>query len=182
MQTLKVDENLELRMVDEKYAPETFRVVRENLEHLGKWLPFANENYTEQTARDFFRTQLEKIRENGGAVYSIFWENELIGGIGFDNFDREAKTAEIGYWLAADRQGKGIITRSCRTVLKQAFGVFGLERIFIKCRAGNLKSRAIPERLGFFLEKEPAGGESEENNETLVVYSIRREDWEKTFG
>jgi ribosomal-protein-serine acetyltransferase len=50
------------------------------------------------------------------------------------------------------KQGKGIMTECCRFVVRYGFRTLDLNRIQIPAATGNLRSRRIPERLGFKLE------------------------------
>lgn len=175
---LRIENDLELKIVDEKYAGEVFKVVSENFEYLNRWLPWVDENYTARTTADVFRHTLNLINSGNGASYSIFLSGKLIGGIGLNNFDTINKSAEIGYWLAADQQGIGIITKSCRALLDFGFGELDFNRISIRCASGNIKSRAIPERLGF--KKEGVVREAEFLHGTfvdLVLYSMLKREW-----
>lgn len=178
MKDLLVEENLELRLVDEKYAEEAFAVVAENYDHLYRWMPWVNKHYTANSARAYFRESRERIRQGRGADFSIFLNDRLIGGIGLNNFDPYNRSAEIGYWLAADRQGLGIITKACRRILEYAFEELDFNRMVIRCATKNTRSRAIPERLGFQIEG--VARQSEFLHGTfmdLVVYSLLREEW-----
>lgn len=62
------------------------------------------------------------------------------------------RNAMIGYWIAGDYQGKGIMTRACTALISYAFETLRLHRIDIRCATGNAKSCAIPRRLGFSYE------------------------------
>ncbi|MFP3338955.1 GNAT family protein, partial [Micrococcus sp. SIMBA_131] len=57
--------------------------------------------------------------------------------------------ASIGYWLAENFQGNGIMTAAVKGIIDQAFHEYGLNRVEIQCGIENKKSRAIPERIGF---------------------------------
>ena len=59
---------------------------------------------------------------------------------------------EIGYWLSEDLQGKGIVTQSCKALIKLGFEVFNFNRIQIPAAEENYKSRSVSERLGFKFE------------------------------
>jgi ribosomal-protein-serine acetyltransferase len=72
--------------------------------------------------------------------------------IDFHHLRTSQGTAEIGYWLAAGHQGKGLMTKACRALIDYGFGTLGLRRIAIQCATGNTRSQAIPERLGFTRE------------------------------
>jgi ribosomal-protein-serine acetyltransferase len=60
--------------------------------------------------------------------------------------------AEIGYWLDQKSEGHGIISRSTLALARYGFESMKLQRIEIRCRVNNTKSRRVPERLSFTLE------------------------------
>ena len=61
--------------------------------------------------------------------------------------------ATIGYWLAKDFCSQGIMLRVCQKLISLTFTRYKLNKVKILCAVGNHKSRAIPERLGFTLER-----------------------------
>ena len=60
-----------------------------------------------------------------------------------------ARHPDVGYWLAQEYNGKGIMTQSVRDLIRLGFDDYSLGRVEIRCAVENRKSRAIPERLGF---------------------------------
>jgi ribosomal-protein-serine acetyltransferase len=103
----------------------------------------------------------------------------MIGRIGLYNVDLNNKSASIGYWLDKEWLGKGVITRSCKAVIDDAFKRLQLNRIEIRAAVENTKSQAIPEKLGF--KKEGIIRQGEFVNDHFVdlyVYSLLREEWE----
>ena len=44
------------------------------------------------------------------------------------------------------------MTTACRALVDHALGEWGLNRVEIRCATGNVRSRRIPERLGFTCE------------------------------
>lgn len=61
---------------------------------------------------------------------------------------------EIGYWLDSRETDHGYMTEAVNALSRACFAAFGAKRIQIKVFATNLKSQAIPERLGFGFEAE----------------------------
>ena len=92
---------------------------------------------------------------------------------GFHAVNRQHRSTSIGYWLDEREQGKGIMTRAVRALVDHALGPWGLHRVEIRAAPENLRSRAIPERLGF--EQEGVLKEAERVGDRYldsVVYGI----------
>lgn len=152
MFVFKVDHEIELRLLEERHAEAIFALVDANRGHLRQWLPWVDAEVSPKEVRDYIRKMREKFAAGTGLVTGVWFQGRLVGAIGFVNLELESRWAEIGYWLDAQAQGQGIITRSCRALINYAFDDLQLNRIVIRCAEGNLKSRAIPEKLGFQLE------------------------------
>jgi ribosomal-protein-serine acetyltransferase len=87
------------------------------------------------------------------------------------------KKTELGYWLAENMQGKGIITGSITVLIRFAFKKLKLNRVQIKVAVGNFKSLAIPKKLGFSFEGiERAGEKHQQLYHDLEVYSLLAND------
>lgn len=146
---LKVDDEIELRLLEERHAEEVFALVDANRAHLRQWLVWVDEEVSVNEARDYIRKMHERFAAFTGLVMGIWYQGQLAGGIGFVNIDSQSRWAEIGYWIGHSAQGHGVITRSCRALINYAFNDLKFNRIVIRCADGNHRSRAIPERLGF---------------------------------
>ncbi len=95
------------------------------------------------------------------------------------NLDQVNRKAEIGYWIAKEFEGKGIITAACRKLITYAFEELELNRVAICAAVGNEKSRAIPERLGFLEEGRARDGLYVNGmHHDLVYYSLLKREWE----
>lgn len=92
---------------------------------------------------------------------------------------------EIGYWLSANHQGKGVITKSCRCMMTYAFEELKLNRLVIRAAVENHRSRAIAERLGFVQEGiARQSGWVHDRYLDLVTYSLLADEWKlmSNFG
>ena len=102
----------------------------------------------------------------------------MAGQIGYNFFDRENHRTEIGYWLGASFQGKGLITMASTALINNAFDRLDIQRIEIKCCTENLKSRKIPEKLGFKLEGIARNAEwLRDRFCDLAVYAMLADEW-----
>lgn len=172
--------DLQLRDLSESHAPKLFELLDANRASLREWLPWLDGQQTVQDSLQFIRTvRIHSDRQESLSV-GIWYRGELCGVIGFHRFDWANRATMIGYWLASEFRGKGIMTEACRAFVDYGFREFRLHRIEIRCAPGNLKSRAIPERLGF--TKEATLRDCEwlyDHYVDLIVYSMLAPDWKK---
>jgi ribosomal-protein-serine acetyltransferase len=178
----RIEDGLELRPVDERHAEELTALVRRDLAHLVRWMPWASDRYTIEDAREFIRRNLRQYAEDQGFATFIFHRERIAGSVGYNNFDWANRKTDLGYWLAADLQGRGIMTKSVRVLVDYAFRRLRLNRVEIYCAVENARSRRIPERLGFTLEGTHRQAEwVHDHFKDLVSYSMLASEWE-TFN
>ena len=176
--TLRVGDNLVLELMDDGHAEELFELTDRNREYLREWLPWLDSNKYLQNTIDFIKYSRKQYKENSSLQLCIRCDGELVGVIGFHKVDWLNHSTGIGYWLSRDRQGRGIMTSSCGCLLDYAFGNLGMNRIEIRCATGNMRSRAIPKRLGFVEEGIVRQAEwLYDHYVDHVVYSILRDEW-----
>jgi ribosomal-protein-serine acetyltransferase len=89
------------------------------------------------------------VEANEGFEPALLVDGRISGGVGFHRVDWVNRSTSIGYWLAADAQGRGLMTAAVTALLDYAFFEWELHRVIIEVIVGNERSRAIPERLGF---------------------------------
>ena len=76
--------------------------------------------------------------------------NTLLGDIGFRHF--EPSHSELGFTLATQQQGKGIMREALETLLGFTFSSLSLHRVIANTDARNTASQGLLTRLGFRLE------------------------------
>lgn len=145
----RVDEEIELRVLDEGHAKELFDLTDRNRDHLRAWLPWVDGTRTTKDTLAFIRTAIEQHRRGDGFQAGIWYRGELAGVVGFHRIDWPGRRVALGYWLGREFEGRGIMTRSCRVLVEHALGELGLDRVEIRAATGNVRSREIPVRLGF---------------------------------
>lgn len=178
MFALKVDEEITLTDLKVESAKLLFELIDSNRNYLREWLSWVdNTNVIDDTIL-YIQTMSDNDIFSERFVFEIHYKDNLAGLIDFNHGDRQNNKVEIGYWLAENYQGKGIITKSCMTLINYAFEKEDINRIAIKCAAGNKKSSAIPLRLNFNFE----GIEREAQllygvYQDILVYSLLKKEW-----
>jgi ribosomal-protein-serine acetyltransferase len=175
----RVDDHTELRLLQESDAEALFTLTEQNRLYLREWLPWVDGTRTVEDSRRFVREGLRQLASNNGFQLGIWFDGKLTGVVGYNYVNHERKQTELGYWLAENYHG--LMTKSCRMLIDHAFDFLNMKRVEIRCAVGNIKSCAIPKRLGF--KDEGVIAQLEWLYERYVdvhVYSMRFEDWKKS--
>jgi ribosomal-protein-serine acetyltransferase len=176
----RLDEEIELRSLDEPDAGELFDLIDRNRDHLRAWLPWVDATRTVDDTRTFIRTARDQEREGDGFQAGIWYRGDLAGVIGYHRIDWPRRRVALGYWLGKEFEGKGIMTRACGALVDHALRELSLDRVEIRAATRNVRSRAIPLRLGF--DEEGVVRRAEwlyDHFVDHVVYAMSRGRWEE---
>jgi len=149
---LKVDDATALRLLCAQDAPELFALTDSNRKHLRAWLPWVDATLSEVDSAAFIEAVTAQRESGRGPTFAVLRDGAIVGIAGFKPIHRSSRVGEIGYWLAADAQGRGTMTECCRILVRYAFLTLDLNCVVIAAATENQRSRAIPERLGFKFE------------------------------
>jgi ribosomal-protein-serine acetyltransferase len=178
MLTRQVAPGIELRLFELHDAEELFAVVQRNRAYLRQWLPWVDFTESAEDVRRFLQRAHNQYEANQGPQAAIIIDGRIAGSVGCHPIDWANKHCSIGYWLDADRQGRGLMTKCCEALLDYLFDDLALHRVTIQCGTGNQRSCAIPGRLGF--TREGVMREAEWVNDRwvdLVVWGMLSQDW-----
>ncbi len=122
-----------------------------SLDHLRPWMPWANHEPTGLDAKiATLRTFRGKFDLGQDFVYGIFNREEtlVLGGTGLHT--RPGRGArEIGYWIRADAINRGLATEVAAALTRVAFEIDHVRRVEIHCAPDNVRSAAVPAKLGY---------------------------------
>jgi ribosomal-protein-serine acetyltransferase len=152
-----------LAPLEERHAGEVFALTDANREHLGRYLPWVEGTREVADSLAFIRSARRQAAAGEAVHVGIFAAGRLVGHASLMDI-APGHMAEIGYWLAAEAQGRGLMTRTVSALVEHAFDELGLRRLLIRARPDNRRSIAVAERLGFAFEgvargEEVAGGQ-----------------------
>ena len=129
--------------------------IEESLDHLRPWMGWAADEPLTPEGRAELIGDFERRWETGvEAVYGAFLAGTVVvGGCGL--IDRAQRSAlEIGYWVHVAQLHRGFATEMARALTDAAFVVDGVRRVEIHHDRANVRSGAVPARLGFVFEGE----------------------------
>lgn len=108
--------------------------------------------YTEQDATDYISAMLSED-ENETFAFAITIDNKAIGSIGaFRQKNIHRHTAEIGYYIAEEYWGKGLMTEAVKQICSYIFDKSNIVRIYAEPFSYNKASCRVLEKAGFLYE------------------------------
>jgi RimJ/RimL family protein N-acetyltransferase len=150
---LAVTDEVRLRLYDDDALRLLAEATADSLEHLQPWMSWATPeavSWEHQQARHQERLEQAAAGESymyllveGGHVHGVVGLHRRIGPGGI----------EIGYWLRPGSVGRGLITRAVAVLTTAALELDDVQRVEIHCDEANVRSAAVPQRLGFRLDR-----------------------------
>ena len=178
---IEVEAGPVIRCWDPRDAPLLKDAIDSSLEHLRRWMPWA---YDEPQGLDEKAALLRHFRGRFDLaqdfVFGIFSsdESEVLGGTGLHTRVGEG-AFEIGYWVRADRLGRGIATTAAAALTRVGIALGGADRVEIHVDPENDVSCRIPRRLGYQEEgilRRRLPGSPGSPRRDAVVFSLLAED------
>lgn len=108
--------------------------------------------YTEQDGADYISAMLF-ADEKETFAFAITVNGRVVGSIGvFRQGNIHRRTAELGYYIAEEYWGKGIMTEAVRQICEFVFDTSDMIRIYAEPFAYNKASCRVLEKAGFQYE------------------------------
>ena len=108
--------------------------------------------YTEQDGKDYILDMLS-ANEDDTFAFAITVDNKVVGSIGvFRQGNIHRQTAELGYYVAEEYWGKGIMTEAVKQICECVFDKSDIIRIYAEPFVYNIASCRVLEKAGFQYE------------------------------
>ena len=145
---------LTLRVPTAEDGPAMAELVNANVDHLRPWMPWAQMPRTPEQQRESMARAHDQFLQGEDLMYLMLLDNQLIGSCGIHRIDWQVPVGDIGYWIDRQQAGRGYVTETAQALTELALapvsqGGLGFARIEIRCDSRNLKSAAVPARLGY---------------------------------
>ena len=132
-----------------KTGDEQAYIVHLNNYEVSKYLCQPPYPYTLEDGRQWIaQTETDESKH----AFAIEMNGKVYGAIGLENIDQRNARAELGYWLAQELWGKGIIIEAIGIIADYGFNTLHLKRIYAKVFSFNTRSAKRLEKCGFLCE------------------------------
>ena len=140
-----------LRCRQPEEAPLLRAAVAASLPELRQWMDWAIHEPAELPALEErlarFREEFLDGRDWNYGIHDPA-DGSVLGGAGLHP-RRGPGALEIGYWIRSDVAGRGLGNEAAAALTRVAMEVHAVQRVEIRCDPNNVRSAAIPRRLGY---------------------------------
>jgi ribosomal-protein-serine acetyltransferase len=182
MRAVTLEHGVVMRPYRMEDTTRVFATIEAERTRLSRFMPWAPHSTAADSTEDFIRSARRQEADGTGFHLGLFHGQEALGAIGatVDLLNREA---EVGYWIAAEWEGRGLITSGVIHLLGFLFDDYEIHRVVIRAAVENTRSRAIPERLGFTQEGVLREALVLEGVSTdAAIYSLLAPEWKRGGG
>lgn len=128
--------------------------ISDSINELKEWMPWATGIPTEEEAEENVRNAFLKFLKREDLRLNIYLKGTetLVGCSGLHRIDWSVPKFEIGYWCRTTHTRQGYIREAVEAIERFSFETLKAKRLEIRCDPLNIRSRRIPEVLGYQLE------------------------------
>jgi ribosomal-protein-serine acetyltransferase len=176
---LPVDDQITLVLAEERHAQQVTELILRNQQRLARWEPWAEQPQTVDGTRAFIRTSLEDFVRGRqiSTIIAVDRGRRFVGRCGL-RINPYAGSADVGYWIDGDFEGRGIVRRATQALVSSGFAELGLTRVELRTSIDNMRSRGLAERLGFtWAGTLPGGLRFVQRADDVAHYCVSAADW-----
>lgn len=164
---ITISERLRLVQLRPDQADRLFWLTDSNREYLARFLPWVEHTLAATDSRDFIERKLGQRKNGEEYGYGIEYDGEIVGHSSL--MIKDKKIPEIGYWISADYQGKGITTEVAMALTQLALDTLQFNDVIIRAEPANLGSNRVAEKCGYHRD-----GTVKEDGKTLNLWKKSR--------
>lgn len=163
-------------------GPAINQAIRESINELRPWMPWAQKMPTPEESEAFARRSHVDFITRASFIMFFFAKHTetLLGGSGLRPQNWAVPSFEIGYWIRTSQSGKGLVTEAVRGLTGFAFEHLRARRLEIRCDPRNGRSASVAIRAGYrnegTLRQQGLSPDGEIRDTT--VYAMLSEDWQ----
>ena len=149
-----IEGELRVGAFHEEDIPAFVAAARESVDVMAPWMPWCHPAYSEAEAREWIELCAARLRDDIAydlGIYSLD-RRQLYGCIAINQINRQHNVGNIGYWVRASQQRRGIATRAVHMIARFGFDTLKLTRLEILAVEGNQASRGVAIKAGAIFE------------------------------
>lgn len=143
-----VNNDLNLRLLEDWHAKELFALIEKNRDYLKQYFDWLDQVKSSADVKELISDSVKHTDKNSGFDTGIWVDKKLAGVIGFNKIDWDNYSAQLSFWLDPDLQKQGIMSKSAIELIKYAFEDLNLNKVELNCSKDNQAAIALAQKLG----------------------------------
>ncbi|MGW6706524.1 GNAT family N-acetyltransferase [Streptomyces sp. NPDC054956] len=183
MFALTIGDDARLRPLEPWHAQEFLAHIDRARPSVDPWIPWATFSTDLASATATLQRYADRQAADAARIYGIWLDGTLVGGVMFTQFDATTGVFEVGCWLEAAGEGRGLVTRACRALITWAFEERGMSRAEWWVASGNARSIGAARRLGMTRDGVLRRRSSYRGvRQDIEIWSVLAEEWPPAAG
>ncbi len=148
-------ENYRLRLINNADAVLYFDFIEANRERVIHYFPNTNSKTTTLEETKLLLQERDNLHLSKEFYnYALFDldANKIVASIFLKSIDWKIGKCEMGYFIDARYEGKGLVSKVVKLLIKTAFEDLELNKVYLRIEPSNESSKRVAERNGFTLE------------------------------
>jgi ribosomal-protein-serine acetyltransferase len=147
---LDLGDGLTLAPRDESTVEAMHELTMRNLDRLRAWEHWAHGEQTRQGMAGYTRFLMDEVEAGRLLAFVMQLDGRTVGAISL-RLDRYLGTAELGFWIDHEVEGRELVTRAAAALIDRARAE-GMSRVELRTGVANDRSRRVAERIGMHHE------------------------------
>jgi ribosomal-protein-serine acetyltransferase len=149
-----VTARLRLRAPRDGEAAEMNRAIRESIDELNPWMPWANPMPAMEQTQVYCQRSIARQAVREEISYRLYLRDADLyaGHISLTRMNWNVPRFEIGFWIRTSLSRRGYVTEAVGALTEFAFSALKACRVEIHSDEKNIGSRRVAEKAGFTLE------------------------------
>jgi RimJ/RimL family protein N-acetyltransferase len=148
-------DHYQLRPIAATDGPGLFELIDRNRPRLEDF--FAGTVAVTRTLKDTEEHVVNMIGKAEARTYFAFAlvdanTDRMAGFVDVKSIDWKIPKAELGAFMDADYEGRGIASKALDAITRHCFGTLGMDKLLIRTHEGNTAARRVIEKNGYRLE------------------------------
>jgi RimJ/RimL family protein N-acetyltransferase len=150
METDFSSDGISLRRYQVTDIPLLYEAVRESISEISPWMPWCHPDYSMEDSETWVlaRDEAWANEVEHSFVITDAQTGAFLGAVGLNQFNRDHRFANLGYWMRSSRARRGAATTATLLTARIALRTMALQRIEILAAVGNRASQRVAEKAG----------------------------------
>lgn len=147
--TIDLGSGAHLERSRDDHLDAVFAAIDRSRDNLRRWMPWVDQAKRPADITPHWTECQERCQRGELVDYVVVLNGTICGRVDIHDISIWSETGSFGYWLAADAQGLGLMTRAVTALTTLAYLDLELNRLQISMATGNERSRRVAERVGY---------------------------------